>query len=104
MSSDLHVREIFAAALQAVQPATVLPSFIQKESDCLIVNGQAHLIRSDTKIFAIAIGKASVAMMNVVHKILPNTIERSLVITKEAHATEIENCVVIEADHPVPGE
>jgi len=104
MSPSLHAQEIFNAALLAVQPATILPAYIQLEHNSLVVNKTTYLLKNDAKIFAIAIGKASISMMDVVHKILGERIERSLVITKEAYSTGIKNYAVIEADHPVPGE
>jgi glycerate 2-kinase len=103
MSLDLHVKQIYDAALQAVQPATVLPQYIQGKNDSLIIDGKKYSLESNTKIFAVAIGKASIAMMNVVHEILNNNIAGSLVITKKAETTGIQNCTIIEADHPVPG-
>jgi len=104
MSTVSHAKEIFSAALQAVQPATVLPAYIQFEGHWLIINKKKYLLKSGTRVFAIAIGKASIAMMDVVHKILGDTIERSLVITKSTYTTDVKNCTVIEGDHPVPGE
>jgi len=104
MLPGLHAKEIFNAALQAVQPAIVLPAYIQHENNTLIIDKKKYLLKSDTKIFAVGIGKASIAMMDSVHKILGNAILRSLVITKGAYTTNTKNCTVIEADHPVPGE
>src|SRR4051812_9516091 len=104
MSLRSHAKEIFNAALQAVLPAAVLPACIQLEDDLLIIDKKKYLLKSGTKIFAVGIGKASMAMMDVAHKILGNTIDRSLIITKGAYTTDIRNCTVIEADHPVPGE
>src|SRR5207253_2536728 len=79
-------------------------SHIQHESGWLVIDKKKYSLKENTKIFAVAIGKASIAMMNVVHKTLGNNIESSLVITKEAEATTIQNCMILEADHPVPGE
>ncbi|MEP6597259.1 MAG: DUF4147 domain-containing protein [Ginsengibacter sp.] len=104
MSLRLHAREIFNAAIEAVLPSAVLPVYIERENDLLILDGKKYQLKNKTKIFVIAIGKAAAPMMAVVHNILGKAIHQSLVITKEAHEISIENCIVMEADHPVPGE
>jgi glycerate-2-kinase len=104
MFPETDVKEIYNAAIKAVQPATVLPAYIQQQNHSLVVGGKKYLLKADTKIFVIAIGKAASPMMLVMHQLLGSTVEQSLVITKEGHATEIKNCLTIEADHPIPGK
>jgi hydroxypyruvate reductase len=104
MSLRSDAIEIFNLAINSVLPATVLPSYIQLRNNLLILSEHKFEPRENTRIFAIAIGKAAAGMMQTVQHLLKDKIHQSLLITKEAHAINIENCLVIEADHPVPGK
>jgi len=90
-----HLREIFSAAVAAVEPkAAVLRA----------LDNQKPLIEGSGGIFVAALGKAAVPMAEAAQNRLGDRIRGGVVVTKEGHGGDINGVSVIEAGHPIPNE
>jgi hydroxypyruvate reductase len=81
------LRDLFAAALAAADPAKVVAPKLPKRPDgrCLVVGA----------------GKASAAMAAAVEKAWPGPLE-GLVVTRYGHGVPCRRIEIVEAAHPVP--
>lgn len=86
---DPRVARILAAALEAVDPATVVERYLA-----------ANPLQSPGRIFALGVGKAAVPMARALSQY--TDLAGGLVITKHASPSDIELATVIESGHPVP--
>ncbi|MDX2049356.1 MAG: DUF4147 domain-containing protein [Chitinophagaceae bacterium] len=99
-----HALEIYDAAIKAVQPQWLLPSYIKLYRSELILGQQRFSLNEIQSIFLLSVGKAAAAMAQEAEKILGERISDSLVITKYGHNLPLKNSRSIEAGHPVPDE
>jgi len=98
-----HAREIFQAALAAVEPAAAVLSQVT------VHEGQLHagaktVPLDGARIVVVGMGKASVAMAQAIEQLLGPRISGGVVITKYGHAAPLKHLQVCEAAHPVPDE
>ena len=96
------VRELFHAALRAVDPARAVREALSLCDGCLVV-GDASL-PAPKGVHVFAVGKAAVAMTQGALLALNGAIVSGDVITKEGHAEEAlpQRLRVHEAGHPIP--
>ena len=99
-----RVRELFVAALQAVEPARAVRTRLGWQDDCLVVAGRT--IRATQGVHVIAVGKAAVAMTEGALEALHGNIVSGDVITKDGHvrAPLPPRLRVHEAGHPIPDQ
>jgi glycerate-2-kinase len=90
----------FRAGLAAVSPARVLAEAIEGRGDALRIGGER--LAPDSRIFALAIGKAACAMARELECRAADRIARGLAITKDGHSLALERFAVRAAGHPVP--
>ena len=90
-----HAREIFSAAIAAVEPKAAVLRALE--------DNRVSLNESDG-IFIVALGKAAVPMAEAAQNLLGNRIRGAVAVTKEGHGGDIEGIPVIEAGHPIPNE
>lgn len=103
MQKRIHAEAIYRAAVAAVQPAALLPQYLQMEDNVLLINNQSiPLVNTD--LYVIGAGKAAAAMAQTVESILGDEIKAGIVTTKYEHALPLEKVTCIEAAHPVPDE
>lgn len=103
MQNRVHAEAIYRAAVAAVQPAALLPQYLQLKGNVLqIVNQSIPLANAD--LYVIGAGKAAAAMAQTVELILGDHIKAGIVTTKYEHALSLEKINCIEAAHPVPDE
>lgn len=98
------VEQLFAAALQAVEPARAVTSALVWQDGALVVDGRT--IATPNGIHIVAIGKAAVAMTRGALEQLNGAIVSGDVIAKEGHVHGRlpDRIRVSEAGHPIPDE
>ncbi len=85
------VRLCFDAGVRAANPASALKSALQTYPDALNVKGKLHVV---------AAGKASISMMAQMLKMcIPDS---ALAVTNYENFQELDNCIVLPANHPTP--
>jgi glycerate 2-kinase len=99
-----RVRELFSAALKAVEPARAVRNGLGWHDDCLVVNEKS--LKAPKGVHVVAVGKAAVAMTQGALEALNGIIVSGDVITKEGHARAPlpPSLRVHEAGHPIPDE
>ena len=98
------VRRLFAAALQAVEPAQAVRRALRHHHDELLV-GETR-VAAPGGIFVVAIGKAAVAMTQGALEALDTSVVSGHLITKEGHVDAVLPAAVAahEAGHPLPDD
>lgn len=97
-----QAKEIFYAAVNAVQPMALLPHHVYVLDEMLHVAGHKINISSLNELIVIAAGKAAPAMAKEAEKQLGNLISKGICITKYGHAVPLGKFLTVEAAHPVP--
>jgi glycerate 2-kinase len=95
---------IFNAAVSAVQPSQLLPENIAVKEGKLQLKDHLFLLEDVDHIYVIGAGKAAVAMVLEIEKILGEYITKGVVATKYDHCLQLKKIKCIEAGHPVPDE
>lgn len=95
---------IFQAALNAVNPETLVHNAIALNGDNLLVDGSAYSIKEINRIFVLGAGKASVRMAKALESLLGSFITDGAIITKYGYFEPLKKIEVIEAGHPLPDE
>jgi hydroxypyruvate reductase len=103
-----HLRTIFEAALQRIDPYRMLINHVRLEGDTLVVafDGMRHEtnLSSYQHILVLGCGKASSRMALALEAILGNRLSGGLVCTKYDHTEPLAIIEQVEAAHPVPDE
>jgi glycerate 2-kinase len=99
-----RVRELFFAALDAVEPSRAVRTMLSWHDEFLFLAGQS--LPAPLGVHAVAVGKAAVAMTQGALEALHDVIVSGDVITKDGHATAHlpPRLRVHEAGHPIPDE
>jgi glycerate 2-kinase len=99
-----RVRQLFFAALEAVEPARAVREGLAWHETCLVVKGAG--LPALKGVHVVAVGKAAVAMTRGALEALNGNIVSGDVITKEGHAKVplSPTLRVHEAGHPIPDE
>lgn len=95
---------IYKAAVDAVQPACLLPEYIQFRNNELYISGRQIPLKNQQHIYIIGAGKAAAAMAQVTEQILGKIITEGFIVTKYNHALPLLIISHMEAAHPVPDE
>lgn len=103
MQNRIHAEAIYRAAVAAVQPAALLPQYLQLKDNVLQISNQTIPL-ANSNLYVIGAGKAAAAMAQTVESILGDHIKAGIVTTKYEHALPLEKINCIEAAHPVPDE
>jgi len=103
MQNRIHAEALYRAAVAAVQPATLLPQYLQLQGNVMQINNQSIPL-THTDLYVIGAGKAAAAMAQTVESILGDEINAGIITTKYEHALPLEKIICIEAAHPVPDE
>jgi len=97
-----QAKEIFYAAINAVQPQLLLPDHVYVHEEMLHIAGQKINVSSINNLIVIAAGKAAPAMAKETEKQLGSLITKGICITKYEHAVPLDEFQTVEAAHPVP--
>ncbi len=103
MHRRVDAEAIYRAAVAAVQPAALLPQYLQLKGNVLQI-GNHSIPLANKQLYVIGAGKAAAAMAQTVESILGDYIKAGIVTTKYEHALPLEKINCIEAAHPVPDE
>jgi hydroxypyruvate reductase len=95
-------RQIFAAAVRAVDPGEAVRRHLACEGARLRVGGEALDLAAVRQIIVVGCGKAAAPMAAAVEGILGERIARGVVVTKYGHLHPTRTIRVQEAGHPVP--
>ncbi|BCS99041.1 hydroxypyruvate reductase [Desulfoluna limicola] len=103
-----HLTEIFTAALDRVNPYTMITRSVCLEGETLKVsiNGQEvnENLADYDRILLLGAGKASARMALAFEEILGDRISKGLICVKYGHTEPLRHAEVVESDHPVPDE
>ena len=98
-----HAKEIYAVAVAAVQPAALLPQYLQLNGNVLQA-GNNSIALAENNLYVIGAGKAAAAMAQTTEQLLGHFIQSGFICTKYKHALPLQIIKCIEAAHPVPDE
>jgi glycerate 2-kinase len=99
-----RVRELFFAALDAVEPSGAVRTRVDWRDGCLVIAGET--LKAPMGVHVVAVGKAAVGMTQGALDALHDVIISGDVITKHGHAGAPlpPQLRVHEAGHPIPDE
>ena len=97
-------RTIFAAGLEAADPAVAIRQWVRIHGDILCVGDCSYDLAKLNDIYVIGAGKATAKMARAVEELLDKRITGGLVIVKAGHAVPLQQVAIVEAGHPVPNE
>jgi hydroxypyruvate reductase len=97
-----HARNIFAAALAAVDPYTAIKTNVNLDGDHLRAGERSYDLRLFDNIFVAGCGKASARMALALEDLLGDRIAEGIVVVKYGHGIALKKIEIIEAGHPIP--
>ncbi len=97
-----HLRRIFLAGVEAVDPAAALKRRVKREGETLFVGEEAHPLEQYERIFVVGAGKAAAPMAGALEDLLGDRIEAGSVTVKYGHGSPLRKVELREAGHPVP--
>jgi len=97
-------REIYRAALLAVDPAEAVRRHLFRDGGNLLAGGACYPLDSIDRIYLIGAGKASGAMAVAVEEIVGDRIEGGVVMVPYGHHRPAGRVRVQEAGHPIPDD
>lgn len=107
-AEQTHLSDIFAEALDRVDPYKIITNCMKLENEILSVQDAGKNIRIDLsefdRIVVIGAGKATAKMARAIEDILGDRIESGLISVKYGHTENLKIIKTIEAGHPVPDE
>ena len=98
------LKDIFNAALRAVDPYFALLKVASIERNCLHVGSEIYDLKTYKRIAVIGAGKATARMALAIENLLGDRISSGLVIVKTGHSIPLNIIRLIEAAHPVPDQ
>ena len=99
-----HAREIFDAAVKAVDAEQCVRQFVSLEGDQLRVGDRQYDLGMYRRILVVGTGKASPQMGVALEDILGERISGGSMNTKYDHALPLKHIDIVECGHPVPDE
>lgn len=99
-----QAEEIFKAGIAAVQPQNIIPLWVKRQNNLLIIKDEEIELNNVNHIYLIGAGKAAAAMAKALEDILGDTLTSGLIVTKYEHSLPLKRTRIIEAAHPVPDE
>ena len=93
---------IIQSALDAVDPAQIIPRFVKLDGTRLSVAGRAYDLAAFRRVHLLALGKAGLRMAQSLQVLTGGLLQRGLVITKDIGEGSNAPFEVIEAGHPIP--
>jgi hydroxypyruvate reductase len=97
-------REIFDAAVRAVDPAEAIRRHLARDGERLKIGNERVDLGGVREIVVVGLGKAGAPMAAAVEEILGPRIARGLVVTKYGHVQPTRAIRIHEAGHPVPDD
>ncbi len=97
-------RQIFAAAVRAVDPAEAIRRHLVREGHRLRAGTEEVDLTQVGRVVVVGLGKAGAPMAAAVEEILGERISRGVVVTKYGHVLPTKLIRIHEAGHPVPDQ
>jgi glycerate 2-kinase len=97
-------REIFDAAVRAVDPAEAIRRHLVREGARLRIGPASVDLAGIRHVVVVGLGKAGAPMAAAVEDILGDRISRGVVVTKYGHVQTTRTIRIHEAGHPVPDD
>lgn len=82
------VKRVLFAALRAVDPATAVARFLEREGDLLFAGGRSYDLSRYRRVFIVGAGKAAAPMTKAAARILGDRLSGGLIICKEGFLRE----------------
>jgi glycerate 2-kinase len=102
MDSLQNAVDIFAHAVAAVNPSTLLHHHLHWHFPYLTISGSRIDLTKSKRVFVIGAGKAAALMAQTVEEIFGDTITGGVVVTKYDHGLPLKKIRLYEAGHPIP--
>lgn len=99
-----HAREIFQAALKAVDPVEAILRHVKQVDDGLQIGAHRFKFEDYDRILVTGAGKAGAAMAKALEDLLGNRISDGVIVVKEGHGLPLQHVRLHEAGHPVPDD
>lgn len=99
-----HLRSIFEAGLEAVDPARAVSRAVRREGDQLLVGGGAYRLTDYERVSVIGAGKAGAPMAAAMEQILGDRLAEGRVTVKYGHTVPLKKVKIQEAGHPIPDQ
>jgi hydroxypyruvate reductase len=97
-------REIFNAALKAVDPISAVKKHVSLEGEVLRVGDRRYDLATYAHIYVVGCGKAAASMSYALEEILRNRIDGGIINVKYGHTQDLHSITINEAGHPIPDE
>ncbi len=97
-------REIFDAAVRAVDPAGAIRHHVVRDGTRLTIGREVVDLTGIRDVVVVGLGKAGASMAAAVEEILGDRITRGVVVTKYGHVQPTRIIRIHEAGHPVPDD
>jgi hydroxypyruvate reductase len=104
MDNVQNAIDVFAHAVAAVNPSTLIHNHLRWQYPYLDICGERIEFSSRNRLFIIGAGKAAAQMAETVEEILHDQIAGGIVITKHGHGLPLKKIKLYEAGHPIPDE
>lgn len=102
----LHLKEIFQAALDKVEPYSILKENLELIGSTLSIRMGKKVTKIDLscyeQIYVIGCGKATAPMALALESILGDFLTKGVISVKYGHTVNLSTIEIIEAGHPIP--
>lgn len=103
-----HLRKIFTAAVERVDPRTLLRERLRLRGETLRISGagleRAIDLRDFDRIFVLGAGKATARLAAALEELLADRISAGVIAVKYGYTEPLRRIRIIEAGHPLPDE
>jgi glycerate 2-kinase len=99
-----QAREIFDAALRAVDPEEAILGHMKLTDGVLTVGEGTFPLKDYNRIFVVGAGKADAPMAKAVERLLGHHVSDGIIVVKDGHGLPLKGIRIHEASHPVPDE
>jgi glycerate 2-kinase len=93
---------ILEAALEAVEPAKAVNSYLHRQENWLIVDNIEYNLPDYERVFLIGVGKAAIPMSHAAAEILGDNLTEGIILVKEQNNSIIPPCQILIGGHPIP--
>lgn len=97
-----HVKQIFEAAVNAVQPSNIIPNILSIRDDRFRIGEEILPFTHFENIYVAGAGKATAAMAYEVEKVLGNHLAEGVIAVRDTSDLPLKYTRAIVAGHPLP--
>jgi glycerate 2-kinase len=95
-------RDIFAAAVAAVDPAAAVQRAVTRQAERLEVAGVSYDLRRYAHVYVVGGGKAGATMAQGLEAVLGDRLTAGTITVKYGHLAPVSRLTIREAGHPIP--